>query len=616
MRKTLLSFLLLALPALLFAQAIGDKYTVDFNGGKDNYSDNATEEGPFTFEGNHNFNNKFKDATYNGTDFNNGLKMEKSTVIKFINAGKATVTIVQSGWSANTIKFDGEELPLPEKLENSGTLGVYVYTIENVAIGTHTITRGSGETGIHLVSFVLTGKPKTILKLPEISADKATGEITISSVEYAEKILYTLASDKDEEGNLVEHEYTASFTITEDETITALAFASETNEDYVSSPKSSLFVALTNATIDAPKAYQQNGSVAFKSSQAETTIEYSLDEGTTWNVYKSPITYFENGQKLQARAYRIESKKSGITEITVNSAVAKVEGESSDTIYFNTKLANFDYLAVADESTLGYISLLDGYRLECQTAKKAYLAADSLIIGAGDTISYSIKLSNGANNILTMPTSKKAVRVTIYSYTNGTGTTYWQNVNGVAYGDSIPMNNFIDSEGKTHVNTPDVRVFDLRGENGEGVASFNFMNKGTQPCVVLVVHYLSAKGLDITTTVENAEATDFSVATDAYAGDLVKITKNNGDIAWSKVTVTVTDADGTEVSYNKNSHSFTMPEKAVTVKISVEKEETSALKTVDADNNSNAPVYNLQGQKVGAAYKGIVIKGGKKFIQK
>ena len=37
--------------------------------------------------------------------------------------------------------------------------------------------------------------------------------------------------------------------------------------------------------------------------------------------------------------------------------------------------------------------------------------------------------------------------------------------------------------------------------------------------------------------------------------------------------------------------------------------------TTDAAN-ANAPVFNLAGQKVGKAYKGVVIKAGKKFIQK
>ena len=37
--------------------------------------------------------------------------------------------------------------------------------------------------------------------------------------------------------------------------------------------------------------------------------------------------------------------------------------------------------------------------------------------------------------------------------------------------------------------------------------------------------------------------------------------------------------------------------------------------TVD-DANANAPIYNLAGQKVSTSYKGVVIKAGKKFVQK
>mgnify|MGYP000786176899 FL=1 len=37
--------------------------------------------------------------------------------------------------------------------------------------------------------------------------------------------------------------------------------------------------------------------------------------------------------------------------------------------------------------------------------------------------------------------------------------------------------------------------------------------------------------------------------------------------------------------------------------------------TID-DADANAPVYNLAGQKVSESYKGVVIKAGKKFVQK
>ena len=32
--------------------------------------------------------------------------------------------------------------------------------------------------------------------------------------------------------------------------------------------------------------------------------------------------------------------------------------------------------------------------------------------------------------------------------------------------------------------------------------------------------------------------------------------------------------------------------------------------------NTNAPIYNLAGQKVSKSYKGVVIQNGKKFVQK
>ena len=43
---------------------------------------------------------------------------------------------------------------------------------------------------------------------------------------------------------------------------------------------------------------------------------------------------------------------------------------------------------------------------------------------------------------------------------------------------------------------------------------------------------------------------------------------------------------------------------------------TDGISAVAAEKNVNAPVYNLAGQKVDAAYKGIIIKNGQKQIQK
>lgn len=47
------------------------------------------------------------------------------------------------------------------------------------------------------------------------------------------------------------------------------------------------------------------------------------------------------------------------------------------------------------------------------------------------------------------------------------------------------------------------------------------------------------------------------------------------------------------------------------------KASTSNINGITTDDTTlKAPAYNLAGQKVGKEYKGVVIKAGKKFIQK
>ena len=47
-----------------------------------------------------------------------------------------------------------------------------------------------------------------------------------------------------------------------------------------------------------------------------------------------------------------------------------------------------------------------------------------------------------------------------------------------------------------------------------------------------------------------------------------------------------------------------------------EEDQVTAIKTVKGAKAENGAIFNLAGQKVNAAYKGVVIKDGKKYIQK
>lgn len=167
MKSIAMTMLLSLLPTMLWAdsewnntinkQSEKEEYTLSLNG-----SAVQSTEGYFTFgtpyseNSNHynkfNFHEKFA-GTYNGVTYTKGLKMEGSTVIEWVSQKTATVTIVQSTWNnggIKTIKFDNNELSFESATLDEAN-GYYEYVVENVSVGAHTITRGSGESGLFFV---------------------------------------------------------------------------------------------------------------------------------------------------------------------------------------------------------------------------------------------------------------------------------------------------------------------------------------------------------------------------------------------------------------------------------------------------------------------------------
>jgi hypothetical protein len=119
-------------------------YTVSFNG-----QNVESPEGFFTYGAKHNFNPKFT-GTYDGVNYTSGLKMEGTTQVAFTTDAVGNVTIVQSTWSDYTIKLDGTELAVSSAKTPTSSTDVRVYT-EAIAAGSHSITRGSGESGLFYV---------------------------------------------------------------------------------------------------------------------------------------------------------------------------------------------------------------------------------------------------------------------------------------------------------------------------------------------------------------------------------------------------------------------------------------------------------------------------------
>ena len=146
--KKILSLVCLLMLAMTSAWA-GEVATFDLS----KSPGTSTPAGFFTHEaasaaGKWNWNSKFKDAEYDGMSFSQGLKMEGATAIDFTTTDVSTVTIVQSTWSANTIKLDGTELAIADAADGTGCR---IYTVADVPAGDHVIARGSGESGLFYI---------------------------------------------------------------------------------------------------------------------------------------------------------------------------------------------------------------------------------------------------------------------------------------------------------------------------------------------------------------------------------------------------------------------------------------------------------------------------------
>ena len=455
--KQALRFLFLTLITLMVSgmSYAGDVFTISFNGNNEQSTD-----GYFSWNtAKHNFSNKFNGAEYAGISFTNGLKMESATYVNFTSTAVSTVTIVQSTWSSNTIKFDGAELAVADAA--AGT-GCRIYTINDVEDGTHSITRGSGESGLFYVKVEYTGTVLTELDDPAISYDSTTGKVTITGDANATSIVYT--TDGSEPSATNGEVYKEVFTVADGTIVKAICLGD--GESYTNSGITTKQVLLDISSVAAPTFKVAYGTVAIACQTAATTIEYSTD-GTNFSTYTKPITFFED-VTIHARATRGElvSQESS-TEVT---AVSKGNSNNSIVMHFDA----FDVQRVNELSTLVGKDEAKGYSISLNNSGKTWTSANSI---NGNT---SIKLSNGAQNTLYLPSGVSATRITFYSYINSASgrASGWKEVGDVEtkYAD-VPMGAWNDA-----VN-PDIRTYPLTGTE----TSINFTNTGEQLCFYIVL---------------------------------------------------------------------------------------------------------------------------------
>lgn len=136
-------------------------------------------------------------------------------------------------------------------------------------------------------------------------------------------------------------------------------------------------------------------------------------------------------------------------------------------------------------SSANEVTFDDGAKIAItgNTGKNITSAKDITIEGSKYT---TMKLSNGAQNTLTMPEGCKVVKMTFYSYINKASSeteriSYWKEVAGVAFDETNALSCYVDGD----LTKPDVREFTLATPSN----NVTFTNNGDQLCYVLAVDY-------------------------------------------------------------------------------------------------------------------------------
>ena len=264
--------------------------------------------------------------------------------------------------------------------------------------------------------------------------------------------------------------------------------------------------------------------------------EITISSQTTGGEYGYAIKTY----KFEAGTYVLYRKGSTINFYGFKAAEGTITPSSGPSITAGTYFISWSTEPALSNVTTSEMSNT-GTKNNCATWENGFsimimrsdkdMSSGSNITVAGSQYK-SMKVSNGAQNLLTLPEGFVASGITFYSYVNNEDTgwenSYWKEVAGTTY-DASTMTSCKDGA------NPDEKSFTF---DGNKLNKITFTNAGKQLCYVVKID------------IEAGSPTDIKNAKTA---------------------------------------------------------------TIDL---SNGEVYNLAGQKVDASAKGLVIKNGKKMIQK
>ena len=494
---------------------------------------------------------------------------------------------------------------------------------------------------------------------PDIT-DDGNGTVTITAGANASKVTYTTDGSTPTAESTT---YSAPFVVEDGTTVKAISIGdgiSYGNSDVVTS-----LVTIAGTVIATPVVTSYNGTIKLSCATASVTLGYNTDGSSTYKTYTAPFTILED-----ATVY-VKASRTGSEDVFTSQAVTAVsKGNANKTIYISYGSLDGDKIANGAVVPMNESDDAYGYSLYIDNPEKAYSFLTSIKYGNGDDERTAIKLSNGAKNILYLPTGVKATRLTLYSVINSSTIetiSGWKEINGVDYqsgeGDykNFPMGAFNDVP--NYQDNPDVRVYNL----GEQENSVSFTNAGSQlgfvialdviePVAITPAHekttYVTTKALDFTevsglkayvATAASASAVTIEEVTAVPAGTPLVLIGTAGTEYTVPVAATASapaknllkaggvtlTGDGTEYIlnggkfYQANAGELAAGKAYLKVETSSAREldilfggETTGIQDNNRETITDNRFYDLQGRRVAQPQKGLYVVNGKKVIVK
>ena len=237
------------------------------------------------------------------------------------------------------------------------------------------------------------------------------------------------------------------------------------------------------------------------------------------SIAETPVTdlsqyYTGTYQFIEGHKYTIYAKggTTGINGIsTAEGTYVAPDPSASGTIYISWNdaptLSNKTTEEMTNTGTSNNLATWDGgFSIMIMRSDKGMSNGNNITI---DGTEYkSIKLSNGAKNLLTLPSGKVAKGITFYSYVNnedeGWENSYWKEIAGTTY-EASTMTSCKDGA------SPDKREFTF--PEGTQLNKITFTNSGKQLCYVIKIDIIDGSE---TTGIQTVKSETIDVNAPAY----------------------------------------------------------------------------------------------------